>query len=147
MSEMRRLAVREDLCIGCRLCEIWCVVEHSESGKIIDCYNLEQVRPLPRVRVEENKPLSFPMQCQQCEEPICVYSCPSGAMRRERDGVIRVDPNMCQGCWTCVLVCPFGAVRRGKAYAVKCDLCPGREIPACVEHCPNEAISIEEDGG
>jgi len=67
-------------------------------------------------------------------------------MRRDADGVIRVDTSRCRGCWTCVLVCPFGAVAKGPGFAVKCDLCPFRGIPACVEHCPNQAISLEVDG-
>jgi carbon-monoxide dehydrogenase iron sulfur subunit len=147
VSPMRRLTVREDACIGCHLCEIWCVVAHSDSENPVDCYNLDDTRPLPRVRVEENKPASFPLQCRQCSEPLCVFSCPSGAMSRGVDGVIQVDRDRCQGCWICLLVCPFGAVTRGDGHAVKCDLCPSRDTPACVEHCPNEAIIFEEVDG
>jgi len=141
---MRRLTVREGACIGCHLCEIWCVAEHSQTKNLIDAFKEEFPRPLPRVRVEENRPVSFPLQCRQCDEPLCVYSCPSGAMHRDPDGAIRVDTDMCRGCWTCIMVCPYGAITRGPGYAVKCDLCPDREIPSCVEHCPNEAISVEE---
>jgi carbon-monoxide dehydrogenase iron sulfur subunit len=65
-------------------------------------------------------------------------------MSRGPDGIITVDRDRCQGCWTCLLVCPFGAVTRGDGYAVKCDLCPSRDVPSCVEHCPNEAIKVEE---
>jgi carbon-monoxide dehydrogenase iron sulfur subunit len=143
---MRRLTVREDACIGCHLCEIWCIYQHSGSRDLIDCFNIRDRQPLARVRVEENGHLTFAMQCRQCSEPVCVYSCPSGAMERGRDGIVRVDESRCQGCWTCILVCPFGAVRRGDGVAIKCDMCPSREVPACVEHCPNEAISVEEAG-
>lgn len=141
---MKKLTIREDTCIGCHLCEIWCVVEHSESKDIIECFHNEIPRPMPRVRVEENKPVTFPIQCRQCSEPVCIFSCPSGAMHRDTDGVIRVDTARCQGCWTCILVCPFSAIRKGQDYAIKCDLCQGREIPSCVEHCPNNAITVEE---
>ncbi len=143
---MPRLAVREDLCIGCHLCEVWCTVEHSESKDLIRCFNQKTDGALPRVRVEERKPVTFPVQCRQCPEPVCVFSCPSGAMGRDANGVIRVETSRCRGCWTCVLVCPFGAVRRGPGFAVKCDMCPSKGIPACVEHCPNQAISLEIDG-
>ena len=141
---MRRLTVREDACIGCHLCEIWCIFEHSGLNDIVDCFSSDSTRPLPRVRVEECRPVTFPLQCRQCSEPVCVFSCPSGAMHRDESGVIRVDEDRCQACWTCVLVCPFGAVRKGDGHAIKCDLCAGRDFPACAEHCPNEAIKVEE---
>ncbi len=143
---MRRLTVREEACIGCHLCEVWCVLAHSNSGNLIDCHKAPN-KPSPRVKVHERKPLTFPLQCRQCLDPICVHSCPSGAMARGPDGVVRVDTERCQACWTCILVCPFGAVTKGDGFAVKCDLCPDREIPACVEHCPNEAVQVEEMDG
>lgn len=141
---MRRLRISEDACIGCHLCEIWCVVTHSRSGDILECFKREFPRPLARVTVQENKPVTFPVQCRQCEEPICVYSCPSGAMSVAPDGSIDLDQDRCRSCWTCILVCPYGAIRRGPSHAIKCDLCRDREVPACVEHCPNEAIAVED---
>jgi carbon-monoxide dehydrogenase iron sulfur subunit len=30
-------------------------------------------------------------------------------------------------------------------HVVKCDLCPDREIPACVDNCPNEALTLVTD--
>ncbi len=37
---------------------------------------------------------------------------------------------------------PFGAIRRDTEHkkSVKCDFWPGREMPACVANCPNEAL-------
>jgi len=29
--------------------------------------------------------------------------------------------------------------------ALKCDLCPGRNTPACVENCPNQALLLVEE--
>ena len=37
-----------------------------------------------------------------------------------------------------VAIGQFGVV------ASKCDLCGDRETPACVEHCPNEAIKLKK---
>jgi len=141
---MRRVEVREEFCIGCRLCEIHCTVQHSRSRNLIYAFKREKPPP-PRVRVEERGALSFAVLCRACEEPLCLYSCLTGALERDPvTGIIRVNEEKCIGCWTCVMACPCGAIfpdeTRGKA--VKCDLCPDLEVPACVAHCPNEALVL-----
>lgn len=144
---MKRIIVREEYCVGCRLCEIHCLVQHSESKKIIKAFR-EDPRPLPRVLVEEDGPLSFALQCRHCAEAPCVESCITGAMHRdELTGAVICDENKCVGCWTCVMVCPFGAIQRYEGtrhVASKCDLCMGEEEPACVANCPNEALIYAE---
>jgi carbon-monoxide dehydrogenase iron sulfur subunit len=70
-------------------------------------------------------------------------------MYKEPDsGAVAVDPYKCSGCWTCIMVCPYGAITRDidKGIVAKCDLCPGRDVPACVANCPNEALVWIEDG-
>ncbi len=151
---MKRIYAREEHCIGCRLCEVHCVVEHSKSKNIIKAFKREfpRGREHARLRVEEDGSLSFALQCRHCTEPTCVYSCLNGAMYIDTDGAVRHDAEKCIGCWTCVMACQFGAIKRGQRkgndhqIAVKCDLCPGREIPACVEYCPNEALVLREEG-
>lgn len=147
---MRRIIAKEDVCIGCRLCEIWCQVQHSKSGNIIKAFKKEEIRPMARVHVEENESTSFGLQCRNCEEPDCVYSCISGAMYiDEETGTVQHDPEKCVGCWTCIMVCHRGAILRDermKRIAAKCDMCIDLEIPACVVHCPNEALVLQEEG-
>lgn len=145
---MKRVYVREEVCIGCKLCEIHCVVQHSRSKDTIKAFKKESPRPLPRVVVEEEGPLSFGFQCRHCSEPACLYACVSGAMQRDERGAVRVDESKCIGCWTCILACPYGAISRGGGvshFASKCDLCPGLELPACVANCPNEALKLVEE--
>jgi anaerobic carbon-monoxide dehydrogenase iron sulfur subunit len=146
-KSMRRIIPREEYCIGCRLCEIHCIVQHSKSKDIIKAFKRE-TRPVKRVEVEEKGHVTFALQCRHCDEAPCVTACLSGAMQRDPEtGVVTNDPERCVGCWTCILVCPFGAVRRdeteGKVVG-KCDLCPDLEIPACVANCPNEALILVE---
>ncbi len=145
---MRRIYAKEDVCIGCHLCEIHCQVEHSASKNIIKTFK-RGTPPPPRIRVEEAGPLSFALQCRHCEEPYCAYSCIAGAIYRdEQTGEVIQDPNKCIGCWTCLLVCTKGAIHqdlRGPRRAAKCDLCPGRATPACVEMCPNKALALIEE--
>lgn len=146
---MRKIQVREEVCIGCHLCEIYCAVQHSKSKHIIKAFKLEKPKPTARIVVEENGPLSFAVQCRHCDDAPCVEACLTGAMHRD-NGKIICDLEKCAGCWTCIMVCPYGAVRRGyvdgRMVALKCDLCPGLDVPACVAHCPNEALRLVEVG-
>lgn len=145
---MKRIYVNEEYCIGCRLCEVYCLTQHSRSKKIIKAFKEEPPEAMPHVLVEEEGPLSFAMPCRHCVEPLCVEACLTGAMHRDLPtGAILCDEEKCVGCWTCVMVCPFGVIRRkvvGHKAASKCDLCYGETTPACVAHCPNEALLYEE---
>jgi carbon-monoxide dehydrogenase iron sulfur subunit len=146
---MRRVYAREEVCISCRLCEIACAVEHSESKQIITAMRHENPKPVTRVHVEAEGPISFAFQCRHCENAECATACLTQALRKGADGVVRYDPEYCIACYTCMLACPNGgivkATRPGWKGIAKCDLCPGREIPACVEICPNEALLFGED--
>jgi len=144
---MKKILIKEEFCMGCRLCEVYCKVQHSRSKEIIKAYKKEHPQPLSRIRAEEKRPFSFSVQCQQCEDPPCVIACLSGAMHiDEETGLVMHDAERCMGCWTCIMVCPYSAIRMdvsGKAVA-KCDLCPGLDVPACVANCPNEALMYRE---
>ena len=145
---MKRIHVNEEYCIGCRLCEIHCLVQHSQSKKIVKAFKEEAPRALPRLLVEEEGPLSFAIQCRHCTEAPCIAACITGAMRQdELTGAVLCDEDRCVGCWMCVVVCPYGAIQLNitdRKAASKCDLCLGEETPVCVAHCPNEALVFEE---
>jgi carbon-monoxide dehydrogenase iron sulfur subunit len=147
VAEMRRVYVKEEVCIGCHLCEVYCQLQHAQSKDIVKAFKRESSRPLSRLRVEEKGEVSFSMRCQQCDNAPCLYACITGAITRdEMTGMIKVDEEKCIGCWTCILVCPFGAIRRDIKHGktVRCDLCQGEEIPVCVANCPNEALVYVE---
>ena len=140
---MKRIYVKEEVCIGCGLCQVYCQVEQSQSKDLIKAFKKEAPRPLPRVHVERNVEVSFPIQCRQCAEPWCVYSCFTGAMHKDSiSDRVSVDMEKCIGCWTCIVACPCGAIRQDTAQkkVLKCDLCQGEDIPMCVTNCPNEAL-------
>src|SRR4030042_2233532 len=146
---MRRVYVKEQVCIGCHLCEVYCQLRHSRSTDLIKAFKRESSRPLPRLRVEERGEVSFSVRCQQCDEAPCVQACLTGALTRDPvSSLVKVDEKRCIGCWTCLLVCPLGALRQdsGQKRVLKCDLCQGEAIPACVAACPNEALVVSEEG-
>ncbi len=146
---MKRVYAREEYCAGCKLCEVHCIVAHSAYPKdIIKAFKLQPNRPMARVMVEENRPLTFGLQCRQCEQAYCVKACITGAMYKDPAGLVKNRAERCVGCWTCILACPYGAVLRdeaGRKVAAKCDLCTEQNIePACVAHCPNGALVYSE---
>lgn len=140
---MNRIYIKEPVCIGCHLCEVYCQAAHSQSKDLIKAFKRETPRPLARLLVEERKPISFAVPCHHCDEPPCVYACLTGALHKDTEsGVVTVDTERCIGCWTCILVCPFGAIRQDLNWGkiAKCDLCLGKDMPACVANCPNRAL-------
>ncbi len=145
---MKRIVIHEEFCIGCRLCEIHCLVQRSKSKKIIKAFRFEKDQIVPGVQVEQSGYVSFALQCRHCDEAPCIEACLSGAMYRDPEtGAVLCDTDRCVGCWMCIMVCPVGAIQRGaeKRVASKCDLCMGEEVPACVANCPNEAIVFVDD--
>ena len=147
-TRRKRIYAREEVCIGCRLCEIHCIVAHSGyKNDLVKAFKKSSPKPLPRIIVEERKPISFGLQCRHCEEPECVKSCITGAMQQNPEtGIVTNNETRCIGCWTCILACPYGVINRdckGKKIASKCDFCieSGSE-PACVKNCPNEALYV-----
>jgi Fe-S-cluster-containing dehydrogenase component len=76
--------------------------------------------------------------------------CNRGALMRDRDGAVVLQPLLCRGCETrnCILACPYAAFFATDLGVTvqKCDLCASRRDvglePACVEMCPCEAIML-----
>ncbi len=145
---MKRIYTLEDVCIGCHLCEVACITEHSRSKDPVKAFLHEPERPIARCTVEEwdGGVVSFSTPCRHCDEPDCLRACISGAIQKNDSGVVRIDTEQCVGCWSCVMACPYGAVQRNltKKKANKCDLCPDRTSPACVDACPNRALVYKE---
>jgi carbon-monoxide dehydrogenase iron sulfur subunit len=145
---MKTIVAKEEVCMGCGLCEVYCIVQHSKSKDIVKAYMREHPRPTSRVRLESKRPVSFAVQCRHCEDAPCVTACLSGAMHVDKKtGLVLHDKDRCIGCWTCVMVCPYSAIMMdasGKAVS-KCDLCTELAIPACVANCPNGALVLKEE--
>ncbi|HHY59757.1 MAG TPA: 4Fe-4S dicluster domain-containing protein [Clostridia bacterium] len=148
---MKRILARNEYCIGCHLCEVYCAAAHSPyPHDLIKVFKGNTPPPSPRVRVEEAGAVSFALQCRHCADPHCTKACITGAMYRDpATGAVMSNPERCVGCWTCILVCPYGAVFRdatGRKVISKCDFCLSLGEPACVQHCPNRALIITEGG-
>jgi len=164
-------------CIGCRRCVYACVDENNQSRG-------PQVHWIRVLEMEKDKGVDFshadpyydpelvpqdghfyvPVACQQCENPPCVKTCPTGSTWKEKDGIVVIDYDWCIGCRCCMAACPYGARHfnwatpsipqeevntnthylgnrpRPKGVVEKCTFCIQRtrdgRYPACVEVCP-----------
>lgn len=144
---MKKVYAREELCLNCRLCEVYCKTAHSVSKDVIKANKYEDPAPISRVTVYGDKYSSVAVNCRHCDDPACVKACIAGAMTKDKKtGIVSADPNKCIGCMTCVAVCPYGCVKIANV-ATKCDLCQGEDMPACVKNCPNNALVYLELGG
>lgn len=137
----RYIEVNPDKCTACRICEIYCSLEHH--GEIAPA------KSRIRVAINSRNFFYFPNVCRQCSKAPCVESCPTGAITlNEATDAWEINSEECIGCKLCVKACPFGAMGflnspvKADRLAVKCDLCGGE--PQCVAHCYYGALSYLE---
>ena len=147
---MRRIIVEYEKCDGCKNCSVaWMQASRESPGT---GYDLDLTSP-------ENESRNFiyqagdgtyrPIFCRHCDEPECVMSCMSGALKKDAvSGLVTYDENRCGSCFMCVMNCPFGVLkpdRVTRTKVIKCDFCAqdGGE-PNCVKSCPKGAIHVEE---
>jgi CRP-like cAMP-binding protein/Fe-S-cluster-containing hydrogenase component 2 len=82
-----------DLCINCDQCVKACESLHGKSRLI-------------RNGIQLGKYL-VPSACRHCDDPKCMNSCPTGAIKRRPEGEIYFQYDMCIGCGNCAIACPY----------------------------------------
>ena len=138
------LIFNRERCLACRACELACSVAHSQSGQL-ETAIAEELPPKRRVTLAAGKDGIEALRCEQCAEPLCAFSCKSGALHRDPiSGWIALEESRCVGCFMCMMVCPHG-IRPDPATdrVVRCDVCLDRETPACVAACPTGALATQ----
>jgi len=109
----------------------------------------------------EELDLTIPRRCMHCVNPPCVKLCPWGAAKQEKNGISRIDADICLGGSKCNQVCPWGIPQRqtgvglyldilpnfaGNGVMFKCDRCyqsvAEGGLPACIEACPEGVQTI-----
>jgi formate dehydrogenase iron-sulfur subunit len=151
-------AVDLDACTGCKACVVAC---HSMNGLDEDelwrSVGLLQsvsdhksvANPTP-VKLAEPEQRTVTTACHHCADPACLNGCPVNAYEKDviTGAVIHLD-DQCIGCSYCTMTCPYDVPVFNDRLGIvrKCDMCHGRllagEAPACVQGCPNSAITIE----
>ncbi|MFV0347042.1 MAG: 4Fe-4S dicluster domain-containing protein [Halodesulfovibrio sp.] len=103
----------------------------------------------------------MPRRCLHCVNPPCANLCPWGAARKEENGIVRIDDDLCLGGAKCRLACPWHIPQRqtgvglylrllpslaGNGVMYKCDRCYDKIAaggqPACVEVCPQSVQTM-----
>lgn len=132
----KRIKIDRSKCVSCLTCVSACMVENeSEESR-------------NRVVISSDKKPT-PVFCRHCDLPECVYTCMSGAMRKDVEtGLVTYDKDRCASCYMCVMSCPYGVLRedaRTKKEILKCNMCMDNPNgPSCVAKCPMGAITLEE---
>lgn len=132
-------------CTGCRGCEVACrSARRTEEGVRWRRVTTEPNGPPQNTEIVFNS-----IGCRHCDEPACVEACPEGAIgKRQDNGAVLVDTDLCTGCRLCSDACPYGVPQFGEDGKMqKCDGCvnditPGFELPPCVAACSTEALTV-----
>jgi Fe-S-cluster-containing dehydrogenase component len=189
-SETEELATLIDIrkCIGCEACVEACqevneskfpnplkpfpkmypgrvkVSDWSEKQHVTERLTPYNWSFIQKATVEidgEEKSYRFPRRCMHCQNPPCADLCPWGAARKLKNGITRIDSDICLGGSKCKDVCPWDIPQRqtgtglyldlmpsfaGNGVMYKCDRCYDRiergELPACIEVCPEQVQKI-----
>lgn len=145
MAKKLGFLINIERCIGCHACEVSCK----------SFYNLEPT--MSRRKIVELPEDSFgaPIRaflstsCNHCEDPACKKACPVGAyLKRDEDGIVIHDQDLCIGCQMCGKACPYGVPQYNPVLKKmdKCSMCyellDVGEDPICVQKCPLDALEI-----
>jgi Fe-S-cluster-containing dehydrogenase component/DMSO reductase anchor subunit len=133
-------------CIGCKCCVVACNEQNGNPAAI----NWRRVGEIEGGHYPNTKRHYLSMGCNHCIEPSCMIGCPVEAYTKNSvTGVVEHSADACIGCQYCTWNCSYGVPQYNAARGVvgKCDMCHNRlsdgMAPACVQACPEGAISIE----
>jgi DMSO reductase iron-sulfur subunit len=133
-------------CIGCRSCEVAC---NEQNGNPADIH-WRRIGEIEGGIYPDTRRHYLSMGCNHCLDPDCLRGCPVNAYTKDPlTGIVLHSAEACIGCQYCVWNCPYSVPQFNPERGVvgKCDMCHGRLSdglePACVNACPDGAISIE----
>lgn len=163
-----------DKCTGCDTCSIACKSENNtrplsspmpfKNGRGVLPDHLSYRWVVKKEGgVYPNPSLTFVTSaCNHCEQPACQASCPvsnvndpsnenNAIFKREADGIVLINQDVCIGCKNCTQSCPYGAPQFNSQTekVEKCTFCVHRLeagfLPACVTTCVGNALHLVED--
>ena len=132
-----QISIDEQLCWGCRTCQVACKQENRTAPGI---QLIAVAEDGPRLHGGQAE-FSFRVNlCRHCDSPPCADACPEQAISKRADGIVVMDYELCTGCRACIDECPYNAIAYDddRYIAQKCNLCHHRVdqglIPACADN-------------
>jgi len=142
-------------CVDCRNCVIACKDTYAlndyppySAGMPFQGQKWIRVENLERGTYPKVKFTSYPVLCQQCDNPPCIEAARDGAVYKREDGIVLIDPHKSKGQRQIVDSCPYGLIFWNEDAQIpqKCTFCAHRldqgQMPRCVIACPTDAIKI-----
>jgi Fe-S-cluster-containing dehydrogenase component len=130
---MKAMIIDINICNGCYNCQIACKDEHvsndwtpyakpqPDTGQFW-MKNTDIVQgTVPKVRVRYMHDI-----CQHCDDAPCIEACKAKAIyKREKDGIVIIDPTKCTGARQCLDACPYKVIyfNTDLNIAQKCTFC------------------------
>ncbi|HEY0347820.1 MAG TPA: cyclic nucleotide-binding domain-containing protein [Pyrinomonadaceae bacterium] len=101
------LVMDMDLCVRCGNCSLACHKVHGQSRLLRRGIHIE--RPV-KVGSTASQHVLSPSVCMHCKDPECLTGCPTGAIFRDSQGQVDIEPQTCIGCFDCATQCPYNAI-------------------------------------
>lgn len=142
---MARYAMSIDMekCVACNACVLACNEENGVPEGHAREWTVQTTKGIfPNLSME-----IYSERCHHCDNPPCVYTCPTGASHIIEGGIVKVTPDMCIGCKACIVSCPYNArYVHPDGFVDKCTFCDHRveegKNPACVTVCPTSCLTF-----
>ncbi|MFN2578299.1 MAG: cyclic nucleotide-binding domain-containing protein [Pyrinomonadaceae bacterium] len=101
------LVMDMDLCVRCGNCSLACHKVHGQSRLLRRGIHIE--RPV-KIGSSASQHVLSPSVCMHCKDPECLTGCPTGAIFRDLQGQVDIEPETCIGCFDCATQCPYNAI-------------------------------------
>ena len=140
-------------CIGCKACEIACKDAHDlpigiRWRHVWDYGGGSWVREDGFLVPNNIFSYHVSAACMHCLEPACMAVCPTGAITKQEDGIVLINPDACVADRSCEEACPYGAPQfdHKRKVMTKCTFCVNLlalgEKPACIAICPQRCLDF-----
>jgi formate dehydrogenase iron-sulfur subunit len=140
-------------CVGCNTCTSACAeangLPEPKDPEAVTKPTTTQWTAIGTFKTSKGE-VSVKRQCMHCVSPACHSACLTAAMEKTPEGPVVWREDKCMGCRFCMVSCPFDGPKfeygSTNPRIRKCVMCADRlhkgQQPACVENCPEEALSF-----
>ncbi|HEY6571990.1 MAG TPA: 4Fe-4S dicluster domain-containing protein [Candidatus Eisenbacteria bacterium] len=145
------------LCAGCNSCTFACAeangLPEPEDPDAVTRPTTKQWTAVRKFETSKGE-VYVKRQCMHCVSPACDAACLTAAMEKTAEGPVVWREDKCMGCRFCMISCPFDGPKfeysSTQPRIRKCIMCADRVRkggePACVENCPEGALTFGKRG-